>query len=184
MRDWLLNRATAIRRNHGIEHATVQVLLDRHGAARMAGRAAADGFYLLAACDEDELLSCAEEALDRMQQGERGLAVSPLCGTNLVVTGLFTSTATIVALRGGSLRQQFGNAVTAAMLGAIAAQPAGRWLQQHITTSGDVDALEIAGVRTIAGPLMKVDTRTAPTPSASTAPPVSAAPPAEAGSEG
>jgi len=126
MREWLAGQAAAIRRNHGLEHATVQVLMDRHGPSRLAGRAATDGFYLLAQVEEDELLDCAREALGRMQRGEHGMAVSPLCGTNLVVTGLFTSAATVAVLRGRPFRQQFGNAVVAAMLAAVAAQPAGR----------------------------------------------------------
>ena len=39
LRGWI----DAIRRNHALEHATVAVLLARHGPMRLAGRASADG---------------------------------------------------------------------------------------------------------------------------------------------
>ena len=37
----------AIRRNHGLEHATVAVMIARHGPSRLAGRASSDGFFSL-----------------------------------------------------------------------------------------------------------------------------------------
>ena len=87
---WLRPRINDIRRNHGLEHATVSVLLARHGPRRLAGRAASDGFFIIGRVNEATLRSCAEEALSRMQRGEAALAVSPLCGTNIGVTGAVT----------------------------------------------------------------------------------------------
>ncbi len=75
----------AVRRNHALEHATVAVLLARHGPTRLAGRASGDGFFIFGDIEEGELTSCAHEALERLQRGESGLAVSPLCGTNIAV---------------------------------------------------------------------------------------------------
>ncbi len=153
----------AVRRNHGLEHATVAVLIARHGPRRLAGRASSDGFFILGGVDEAELRSCADEALTRMQHGEPELAVSPLCGTNIAVTGLITAAAAVaaVSLRGASrpLSERFPNAVTAAMFGVIAAQPLGRLLQRHVTTRGDVDDIEIVGARSFAGGLKKIYTR-------------------------
>jgi hypothetical protein len=153
----------AVRRNHGLEHATVAVLIGRHGARRLAGRASSDGFFILGGVDEAELRSCAEEALTRMQHGEPELAVSPLCGTNIAVTGLVTAAAAVaaVSVHGSSrpLRERFPNAVTAAMFGVIAAQPLGRLLQRYVTTRGDVDDIEITGARSFAGGLKKIYTR-------------------------
>ncbi len=80
LRSWL----DAIRRNHGLEHATVAVLVARSGPRRIAGRAAADGFFILGTVDEDLLLSCAREGLARMQRGEHELAVSPHCGIEIL----------------------------------------------------------------------------------------------------
>ncbi len=153
----------AIRRNHGLEHATVSVLFERYGARRLAGRASGNGFFILGNVDRDVLDECAREALDRMQHGQRSLAVSPLCGTNIAVTGLFTAAAALGAHRRAERQRRndgFFSAVTAAMVAAIAAQPAGRWLQQFVTTRGDVDELEIVETRQLFPGVKKVFTQT------------------------
>ncbi len=152
----------AIRRNHALEHATVAVLLARHGPTRLAGRASGDGFFILAEVDSDELGSCAGEALERLQRGEAFLAISPLCGTNIAVTGLLAAAAAMGVLASGNRRDRFPNAFTAAMLGVFVAQPVGRLVQKHITTRSDLQAIEIAGTRPVFGRLKKVYTRPAP----------------------
>ena len=160
LRGWI----DSIRRNHGLEHATVTILLARHGPRRMAGRAASNGFYIIGDVDEAELNACAREALDRMQRGEEALAVSPLCGTNIAVTGLMTAAATAAVLRGGKVRQRFGDAFTAAMVGVVLAQPVGRLVQERLTTRGDLQDIELVGTRTILPWLKKVYTAPRQTP--------------------
>jgi hypothetical protein len=140
------------------------VLLARHGPRRLAGRAAADGFYILGKIDEETLQSCADEALRRMQRGEGGLAVSPLCGTNIAVTGALTAAATMASLargngRGDGARTRFGDAFTAAMFGVVLAQPLGRLVQTHVTTRSDLDGFELVGVRRLGPGIRKVVTR-------------------------
>ena len=152
----------AVRRNHGLEHATVAVLFERYGPRRIAGRASGDGFFILGKVDTEILDECAHEALHRMQHGQPGLAVSPLCGTNIAVTGLFTAAAALGARRRAERQERsdgFMSAVTAAMLAVVAAQPAGRWLQRFVTTRGDVDQIEIIGTRQFITGVRKVFTR-------------------------
>ena len=170
LRGWV----EAVRRNHGVEHATVAVLFARRGPQRIAGRAANDGFFIIGAVDDGLLLSCAREALDRMQRGERELAVSPHCGTNILVTAALSTLATANALSQGSgqpgraaqpgrpgrpLRDRLGNAFTASIFAIIAAQPLGRLLQRMVTTSADVQDMEIVEVRTYLPGVRKVITR-------------------------
>ena len=57
--------AEALRRNHALEHATVAVLLAKHGPMRVAGRARLDGFLLYGDVDTEEITACAREALRR-----------------------------------------------------------------------------------------------------------------------
>ena len=155
----------AVRRNHGLEHATVAVLLARRGAVRLAGRASGDGFFMIGDLDDALLLSCAREALDRLQRGEAGLAISPLCGTNIAVTGAITAAAAMAVLRrsrNGSTRDRFGNAFTAAMLAVIVAQPLGRLVQRYLTTRADLDGVEVVGARSLFPGVRKVYTRAAP----------------------
>ena len=148
-----------VRRNHGLEHATVAVLLARHGPQRVAGRASVDGFYLLAEADAAEIQSCAEEALRRMQAGQRSLAVSPLCGTNIAVSGFCAAAGASLVLMTGRSRDRLSNAFTAGMLGHVAGQPLGRWLQREVTTSADVAGVELLGTSTVFAKLKKVQTR-------------------------
>ena len=157
--------ANAIRRNHGLEHATVAVLFARHGPRRLAGRATKDGFFILGGdIDAAELLSCAREALERLQRGEAALAVSPMCGTNIAVTGALTAAATMAALRNGQRRSfldRFANASTFAMFAVVLAQPAGALLQRLVTTRPDLDGVTIEGIRTLLPGVRKITTRAA-----------------------
>ena len=135
------------RRNHAIEHATVAVLLERFGLGlRVSGRATPSGFYLYGDVPTDAVRSAAEEALRRLRDGQAGLAVSPLCGTNLVVAALLATVAGFISL--GPKRELARLPQTAmAVLGAmLLAQPLGRAAQRHITTAAAVDGASIVGV--------------------------------------
>ena len=151
--------AEAIRRNHALEHATVAVLLAKHGPTRVAGRASVDGFLLFGDIDTEEVTACAQEALRRLKSGQASLAVSPHCGTNVAVAGLMAAAAATATLAFGQVKGRFPNAFMAAMFGVIFAQPIGHFVQEHLTTSPRVDSVEIIETRVIAGNLRKVRTR-------------------------
>lgn len=155
LRRWI----DAVRRNHALEHATVAVFIARHGPTRLAGRASGDGFFILGDIPEDVLRASADEALRRLQAGEAELAISPLCGTNIAVTGLLAATAATAVLATGSPRARFGNAVTASMLAVIAAQPLGRLVQRYVTTRADLEHVELTDIRTYLPGVRKVRTR-------------------------
>jgi hypothetical protein len=146
----------AIRRNHGLEHATVTVLLGKMSSPkRMFGRATHDGFYLYADVTEEEFEEAVHEALRRMKAGEANLAVSPLCGTNIVMAGVMTAIVSLFTVGQKTRWERFPNIITATTMGVIAGQPIGRALQKHVTTSGDVDGVEIVSIsrgRTIGKP--------------------------------
>lgn len=150
----------SVRRNHALEHATVAVLFARHGPRRVAGRAAGNGFFLFGDFDADEVRDSAGEALSLLQQGQASLAVSPLCGTNLAISGLLGAGAATAVLGRGSAGR-FGNAFTASMVAVMFAQPLGRLVQKYVTTSPRLEQVEVVDVRRIMGGLMKVYTRPA-----------------------
>ena len=149
----------AVRKNHALEHATVAVLLARHGPMRVAGRASPDGFYLFGSLREEDVDAAAREALRRLRAGESSLAVSPHCGTNIAVAGFAAGLAAAAVVSTGPAWKRFPNAVTAAMLAVVAAQPVGRRVQRHLTTSADLGDVEIVGTRSLFGSLKKVQTR-------------------------
>ena len=137
----------AVRRNHALEHATISILLSRHGPnIRVLGRAAPDGFYIYGDIPTETLRELAHEGLVRLQRGESHLAVSPLCGTNLAVAGVLAGVASLFAMGGRSRLDGIPGVIMAAMLAVLAAQPLGRLVQKHVTTSPELDGMRIVSV--------------------------------------
>ena len=138
---------STVRRNHGIEHATVHVLTSHDPTIRLVGRADTLGFFIYGDVSTEALHAAANEAIERLQNGEGGLAVHPRCGTNLVVAGLLTGIAAAIALgRRPSLRR-IPDAILATTLAAFVAQPLGLSVQEHITTSPKAKGARVAGIR-------------------------------------
>ncbi len=151
-----------VRRNHALEHATISVLLGKVGQnTRLVARATSDGFYIYGNVPPEVIAGSATEALARLKRGESRLAVSPLCGTNLVVAGVLAGLASMLAVGNRSRLERLPTVLTAAVLAVVGAQPVGRLVQKHVTTSADVEGLEIVGVSRRGGgvvPLQKVET--------------------------
>lgn len=143
----LKNVVNKVRRNHALEHATITLMLARQGPMRVIGRASPDGFWVYANVATERLEQFAHEALERLQRGEAGLAVSPLCGTNIAVAGILAGGAAFLA---SSSRRSYMDgltrAITAGMFAMLAAQPVGRLVQKHYTTSPDLEGVRIVSV--------------------------------------
>lgn len=132
-----------IRRNHGLEHATIHVLTQQKPGLRVVGRTTPGGFYLYGNLTTNEVRAAIEQAIARLQQGERQLAVHPHCGTNLATAGFLAGLSAFVVLLPRARRRldQLPFAILAATLAVIAAQPLGIILQTQVTTSPDVGNL-------------------------------------------
>lgn len=140
-----------LRRNHGLEHATLHILAQHNPKRRLAGHSDAAGFWILGELTTQELQSAVQEALRRMQAGEKSLAVHPNCGTNFVTSGVLTSLAAFIALFGAGRRtrdwlERLPLAATLATLALIISQPLGLLLQERVTTSGQPGALEVVKI--------------------------------------
>jgi hypothetical protein len=150
-----------VRRNHALEHATVSLMLSRLGPdLRLIGRATGDGFFIYGDVPADVLGECAQEGLTRLKRGEAFWAVTPLCGTNLATAGVLASLSTMAVLGNSARKDKLGNAIVAGILAVTVAQPLGRLIQRHITTSPDLADTEIVSVeRRGNGRYFKVRTR-------------------------
>ncbi len=153
----------ATRANHALEHATIEQLLRRHNyRLRVVGRSFPGGFDLYGDLGADEVADAAHDALARLQGGEHHLAVSPYCGTNLAVAGIFAGLAGALLLRGKLSVGHFPKLALVGMGAALAAQPLGRMAQEHVTTSAaDAPGLRIRAIRRMVGwpfPFLRVDT--------------------------
>jgi hypothetical protein len=150
----LQNMFSRIRRNHGLEHATLHLLAQRHSGRSMAGYSDAAGFWLMGDVPTEDVHSAVNEALRRMRAGEHRLALHPFCGTNFATAGILASLAAFAALTGvgrswRSRLERLPMAASLATLALIVAQPLGLMLQENVTTSGDPGDLEIVEVRPV-----------------------------------
>jgi glutathione S-transferase len=135
---------TALRQNHALEHATVSLLTRKVGLnVRMMGRASREGFYIYGDVPAEMIQEAASEGLARLQRGESELAVSPFCGTNLTVAGILAGVACLLVLGGKDRRQRLPHAILAATCALIVAQPLGRVVQRHLTTSTNLSDVSI-----------------------------------------
>jgi len=129
-----------VRRNHGLEHATIHVLTQQNPGLRVVGRTTPGGFYLYGNLTTKKVRAGVEQALFRLQRGETHLAIHPHCGTNLATAGFLAGLSAFVVLLPRARRRldQLPFAIVAATLAVIAAQPLGLILQAQVTTSSDV----------------------------------------------
>jgi hypothetical protein len=138
-------RDRQLRRNHALEHATINVIEERYGPSRLAGLAESDGFTIQGGASPDLVASAAQEALDRLRSGERKLAIHARCGTSLIAAQLVLAIvflATVVLLH-----ELSWIAFAAGLLAAIVLGPRlSLVLQRFITTDARVGNLSISGV--------------------------------------
>jgi hypothetical protein len=151
------------RRNHALEHATIHLLSRQFPNQRMAGHSNPTGFFLFGDLGTQEIWSCATEAHERLNMGERGLAIHPGCGTNIASTFLLAGTFAWLVLRGNKstfmrvLLLPF--AVIFALFGALLSRPLGPWLQKNVTTEANLGTLQIVDIIPVRKGVHRVITR-------------------------
>jgi len=139
----------AIRRNHALEHATINVLTERCPTLRLVGRSDCEGFTLYGSVETSEVTRAVSEALQRLNAGESQLAIHPRCGTNVATGIVLAGLASYITL-GNRKRSPFAKLlqVSLGLVAALAlAQPLGTRLQKLITTSPDVSGVRVADIR-------------------------------------
>jgi hypothetical protein len=148
--DWPLVART--RRNHGLEHATVHVLNGRYPGVGIVGRSTPNCFYIYGDLTAEQVYAAATEALARLRAGQTQLVIHPGCGTNFAASGALAGAAVFTTMNLGRRRKTWEDLPTAmavATLALLLAQPLGPLLQERVTTSADMSAMEILGVRAV-----------------------------------
>jgi hypothetical protein len=139
-----------IRRNHGLEHATINLLNQRYPFQPLSGYSFPGGFFIIGDVPTAALEEAAARALERMNRGESFLAIHPNCGTNFVVSGFVTGLLAWLGMVGAKSKrdkvERLPLVLALSILGLIASQPLGPLVQQRITTSGDPQGLSIENV--------------------------------------
>ncbi len=141
----------AIRRNHALEHATIHMLTEKCPGISLIGRSDWKGFLLYGNVDTSDVERATHEALARLKSGEHWLAVHPRCGTILATTGVLSGLAVFVTLgisnpRGRLRWATLPEAILAATVTAVLAQPLGLIVERYLTTSTDLDGLFVRRV--------------------------------------
>jgi len=140
-----------IRRNHGLEHATLHVLSRKYPGIKMGGYSDFKGFWLIGDLSVEQVQGGVAEALQRLKAGEQHLAVHPNCGTNFATAGSLAGLAGVMGMLGVGSRkrdklERLPLVASLATLALIFAQPLGLSVQKHLTTSGKPGDLEIVEV--------------------------------------
>ena len=157
------NILSRIRRNHGLEHASIHVLSEKHDGFSAQGNSNHRGFYLNIYGDvpEAEVTAAVEEAFTRMKGGEHSLAVHPNCGTVLLTTATLTTLAAQAAFAIEQFRQDedatdaqvlmngLPSAILASVVALIVARPAGISFQKNYTVEGDLKEMQLVRVKRI-----------------------------------
>lgn len=142
-----LTRATRVRRNHALEHATITVVTERHPNVFLRGRSNRKGFYIFGEIDTHELKSAVDEALRRLTYGEAELAIHPRCGTNLAVAGILSGLSAALASQLRPRQNRYSYAILASLAALLVAPRIGTEAQRHLTTLAELGDLRVDSVQ-------------------------------------
>jgi hypothetical protein len=137
-----------IRRNHALEHASLHILAKKRAKQFLAGHSDLKGLRIIGDLSTEEVQQAVEEALTRLQSGEKRLAYHPNCGTNFTTTGTMAALAAWTGMIGSerSLRSKVNRLPLVILLVTIVlalTRPLGPYLQQYITTEPDPGLMRV-----------------------------------------
>ena len=138
-----------LRRNHALEHATIVVMMQREPGRRLNGFSTDDGFFVQGVRSIAEVESAAREAVRRLQNGEKGLAIHRNCGTTIVAANLLAAIFFLVAIGLGFLYLGWNPylLILGSVIFAVALRvPLSLILQRFVTTDADLKNAEVGWV--------------------------------------
>ena len=111
-----------IRRNHGLEHASLNLLARSHPGETFAGHSDGGGFWIIGHITTEDLFATVLDALGKLNAGQHELAIHKNCGTNLLVSGFAAGLAGAAGLIGvgNKPRDKFARIPTITALSVLA----------------------------------------------------------------
>lgn len=148
-----LHPISRVRRNHGLEHATINVLSKKFPKISFGGMSSPAGFTIVGEVTTEDVAEAAIEALKKLRAGQADLAMHPNCGTNLAITGSMAGLAAWLGTLGSEKQfkrklERLPLIMLLATLGMVLTRPLGPLVQKHLTTSADPEGLELDRVET------------------------------------
>jgi len=142
-----------MRRNHGLEHATIHVLSKKYPNVKLGGLSTPIGFTIFGDIPTEEVAEAAIKALKSLRAGQADLAMHPNCGTNFAISGLAAGFGAWLGTLGAGKRfkqklERLPLMALLATIGLIVTRPLGPLVQKRITTTGDPQGLELDRVET------------------------------------
>ena len=135
-----------LRKNHALEHATINVIEERWGKRGvLSGYARENGYYIIGPVDPETLEWASHEAWERLARGEVELAVHSRCGTSIAVAS-FTTALIFILLLVFTHALNIFLVILAILLGQIFGPFLGEFTQRYFTTDPDVRNIRILGV--------------------------------------
>jgi len=142
---YLISTNRRLRRNHALEHATINVAEESIGCGKLSGLAKENGFIIRGPADPELIEWAAREGVARLLQGEQGLAIHNGCGTSIASANLLSSVVFLLLLVTlGSLN--FFTVLTAVLLASLFGPVLGRLVQRFLTTSTDMRGVRVRRV--------------------------------------
>ena len=141
-----------LRRNHALEHATIVVLMEREPGRKLSGFSTDEGFYVQGVRSTQEVESAAREALRRLRNGEKGLAIHRNCGTTIVAANLLAAILFLGALGLGLYMNWplYLLILVSVVLAFALRVPLSLLLQRFVTTDADLTNAEVGWVESAA----------------------------------
>jgi hypothetical protein len=141
---------STIRRNHGLEHATINILSLRFPRRPLAGYSFPSGFILLGDLPTGQVREAVTQALSRMGSGEHSLAIHPNCGTNFLASGFVAGGLAWLGMAGAKSGrdkiERLPLVISLVVIGMIVSQPLGPKIQERITTCGDPQGMSVVDI--------------------------------------
>ena len=155
-----------VRRNHALEHATLQILARKVPNLTAAGYSDTNGFWIIGQVNTEALEQAVTEAAARLRGGESNLAIHPNCGTNFVAAGAVAGSLAWLGMvfNPGGIRRNLERLpmlISLVTIGIIVAQPLGPLLQARFTVNpaiGGLKVTEIARLQRSDAPIHRVRT--------------------------
>lgn len=140
---WRIAKSQNIRRNHAIEHATINVLEQWAGyQLNISGLSVEDGFYIAGIQNPELVEEAALHGLNLLKQGHCHLAIHRRCGTDIAITNFITALIFLILLFSTGIMSIL-NIVIALLLSNLISPYLGEYIQKYFTTSCEVRSMRI-----------------------------------------
>lgn len=143
---WRIAKSKNIRRNHAIEHATINVL-ERVAGYRLniSGLSREDGFYIAGIQNPEMVEQAAIEGLFLLKQGNCQMAIHRRCGTDVAIANFMGALVFLILLFTTGMFSLL-NIIIALLISNLISPYLGEYVQKYFTTSCDVGEMEIIGL--------------------------------------